>query len=120
MGVFLLLLYLLVPGLLAFIFLPRTLLLLGQLVGYRLRRASQTRRELLLERTATEQRKYDAEHKKSKREEDDWEEIEPSTVGSAVNGGKADQDWNGIVGFFHPFWYIFKGSYDSLESDANK
>ncbi|OAG07593.1 UDP-Glycosyltransferase/glycogen phosphorylase [Paraphaeosphaeria sporulosa] len=24
-------------------------------------------------------------------------------VGSAVNGGKADKDWSGIVGFFHPF-----------------
>ena len=26
-------------------------------------------------------------------------------VGSAANGAKADQDWHGIVAFFHPFWY---------------
>ncbi|KAF2184349.1 glycosyltransferase family 4 protein [Zopfia rhizophila CBS 207.26] len=104
MGVFSLFLSLLILILLPFIFLPRLVKFLGELVGYYLRRSSRTRRELLLARVATEQRSYEAKHKSDEpKEEDDWEEIEGSMVGSAVNGAKADQDWNGIVGFFHPF-----------------
>lgn len=105
MGFLLILLSLSLPIIISFVFLPKTIRFLGELVGYQLRRSSRTRRELLLARVATEQRAYEADKKKDKKkEEDDWEEIEASTVGSAVNGGKADKDWNGIVGFFHPFW----------------
>ncbi|KAF2467080.1 UDP-Glycosyltransferase/glycogen phosphorylase [Lindgomyces ingoldianus] len=104
MGTFLLLLSLLVPGLLSFLFLPRTLRFLGDLVGCHLRRSSRTHRELLLARVATEQKSYEAEKKTGKAKDDeDWEEIEGAMVGSSVNGGKADHDWNGIAGFFHPF-----------------
>jgi alpha-1,2-mannosyltransferase len=54
---------------------------------------------------AKEQRDYDAGHGSGKhRDDDEWEQVEASTVGSAVNGGKADKDWSGLVGFFHPFW----------------
>ncbi|KAF2692194.1 glycosyltransferase family 4 protein [Lentithecium fluviatile CBS 122367] len=104
MTFFLILLSLLGVILLSFIFLPRTLRFVGELLGSYLRRSSRTRRELLLARVANEQRAYEAERKgKRGKEEGDWEEVEASTVGSAVNGGKADEDWSGIVGFFHPF-----------------
>lgn len=86
-------------------FFPSVLRHAGQVLGRYLRRSSLTRRELLLARVVKEQRDYDAKHKnEKKREDDEWEEVETSMVGSAVNGGKADQDWSGIVGFFHPFW----------------
>ena len=105
MGVFSFFLSLAIPLFLAFVFLPRTLRFLGELLGRYLQRSSQTRRELLLSRVANEQRAYESGHKDSrKKEDDDWEEIEGATVGSAINGGKADSDWRGIVGFFHPFW----------------
>lgn len=71
-------------------------------MGSYLNRSSQTRRELLVARVATEQKNHEAEAKNDMKE-DEWEEIEGSMVGSAVNGGKADKDWHGIVGFFHPF-----------------
>ncbi|PVI07762.1 glycosyltransferase family 4 protein [Periconia macrospinosa] len=87
---------------LSFVFLPKTFRYGGQLVGRSLRRASRMRRELLLARAATEQRAYESDHK-AKKEDDDWEEVEASMVGSAENGGKADRDWSGVVGFFHPF-----------------
>ncbi|KAH7125332.1 hypothetical protein B0J11DRAFT_302878 [Dendryphion nanum] len=104
MGVFYIFLSLLVPLVLAFIFFLPTLRFLGELVGHYLRRSSRTRRELLLARVATEQRHYDSERAgKENKEDDEWEEIEGSLVGSAANGGKADIDWSGIVGFFHPF-----------------
>lgn len=86
-------------------FFPSVLRNVGQLLGSYLRRSSHTRRELLLARVASEQQAYDAKRKNEKtREDDEWEEVETSMVGSAVNGGKADKDWSGIVGFFHPFW----------------
>lgn len=85
---------------------PSILRSVGVPLGSHLRRSSRTRRELLLARVANEQQAYEAKHKAEKQnDEDDWEEVESSLVGSAVNGGKADKDWSGIVGFFHPFWY---------------
>jgi alpha-1,2-mannosyltransferase len=35
--------------------------------------------------------------------DDDWENIDAYSVGTSPNGAKAGQDWDGIVGFFHPF-----------------
>ena len=93
-----------VPVLISVILLPKTLHLLAEFVGHRLRRASRTRRELLLNRVATETKAFEAEHKADIQEDDDWENVLPSLTGSATNGGKANVDWNGIVGFFHPFW----------------
>jgi alpha-1,2-mannosyltransferase len=105
MTVFVVFLSLLVAVSVSSFLLPKALRFGGELLGSSLRRASRTRRELLLARVTNEQRTYDAEHTRTKRkEEDDWEEVKASAVGSAVNGGKADKDWNGIVGFFHPFW----------------
>jgi alpha-1,2-mannosyltransferase len=87
--------------------LPLSLKWLGRLVGYRLRRASQTRQELLWARTADERRAYEEAHCKdssTKKELEDWEEVDPARVGSAVNGGDLRPGWQGVVGFFHPFW----------------
>jgi alpha-1,2-mannosyltransferase len=104
MALFLILLSLLAIVVPSFILFPKILSFVGGLLGSNLRRASRTRRELLLARAANEQRTYEAEHKGKGEKEEDWEEVEASMVGSAVNGGKADKDWSGIVGFFHPFW----------------
>ncbi|KAL1612402.1 asparagine-linked glycosylation protein [Paraconiothyrium brasiliense] len=102
----------LLPSLLVFLlslavglyFFPSVLRSVGPVLGSYLRRSSQTRRELLLARVAREQQDHDTKHKNEKnREDDEWEQVETSMVGSAVNGGKADKDWSGIVGFFHPF-----------------
>ena len=104
MALLMILLFLLAPAIIPVIFLPKTLHLLAELVGRRLRRSSTTRRELLLDRVATETKHFEAEHREKNKEDDDWEKIVPSPVGSAVNRAKADADWHGIVGFFHPFW----------------
>lgn len=34
--------------------------------------------------------------------EDGWETVEKA--GSAENGKAMQDDWDGVVGFFHPFW----------------
>lgn len=44
-------------------------------------------------------------------EDEDWEKVDTSSVGTAGNNHnngqekKRDECWNGIIGFFHPFWY---------------
>lgn len=86
----------------SFIFFPAIVRFLGQQVGHYLRRSCLTRRELLLARVATESKNYEAEH--ADVEDYDWEEIASVATDGRV-GSKQDKQWEGIVGFFHPFWY---------------
>lgn len=99
---------LLVPLLVSLVFVPNVFRFLGQIVGSHLRRSSRTRRELLLARVETEKRKYDAQHGDEKRDGDDWEHVASTTTSSAVGKEKVDRNWSGIVGFFHPFWYVVR------------
>jgi alpha-1,2-mannosyltransferase len=103
MALFMIVLSLLVPVILSVVFLPKTLHLVAELVGHRLRHSSRTRRELVLERVATETKAFEAEHTAKSKEDEDWEKVVPSPTGNTVNG-RPDAQWNGIVGFFHPFW----------------
>jgi alpha-1,2-mannosyltransferase len=104
MALLVILLPLLVPAVISVVFLPKVLHLLAELLGHQIRRSSNTRRDLLLDRVATETKSFEAEHKEKSKEDDDWEKVVPSPIGSAVNVGKAGAEWRGIVGFFHPFW----------------
>ena len=106
MCVLFILLSLLLPASVAILFIPKTLRFIAELVGQHLRRSSRTRRELLLDRVASETKAHEAQLKKTKKEDDDWEQVGNTPPGSAVNGGQADSEWHGIVGFFHPFWYV--------------
>ena len=90
---------LLLSVLLSIIFFPKFVRFLGQQVGHHLRRSCRTRRELLLARVATESKNYDAENA----EVEDWEEIASVATDGRV-GSKQDKNWEGIVGFLHPFW----------------
>lgn len=105
MALLVVILSLLISAVISVTFLPKTLHLFAELVGRRLRHSSRTRRELLLERVASETKAFGAEHAAKNKDDDDWEKIVPSPLGTAKNGAKAkaDAEWNGIVGFFHPF-----------------
>lgn len=103
--VFLAFLTLVVSILVSLVFTPRLLRFAGELLGRYLRRSSRTRRELLLARVAKEQRSYGASDDVKSRLQDERDQDGTEKEGSAVKGGKADKDWSGIVGFFHPFWY---------------
>jgi alpha-1,2-mannosyltransferase len=105
MGLFFTLLSLIISTTIAVVFLPQTLCIVGKPLGLYLQRSSRDRRDLLLARVVKEQRDYDAKHRdEDRKSEDDWEQVESSMTGSAVNGARAEEDWRGIVGFFHPFW----------------
>src|SRR5262249_33091478 len=45
---------------------------------------------------------------------------EPYAVGTAENGEKATEEWVGVVGFFHPFWYVERSSDRSLAAILSK
>lgn len=78
----------------------------GSTLGWYLRKSTEGRRALII-RTTTEN---EAKFRESKTTEEDgssissdnesWENIDGSMVGTSNNG---DRDWDGIVGFFHPF-----------------
>jgi alpha-1,2-mannosyltransferase len=101
MALFFVALSLLLPVLLSIVFFPSLVRFLGVQAGHYLRRSSRTRRELLLARVATESKNYEAEAGHAETEDGDWEEV----ASVAKDGNKADKQWEGIVGFFHPFWY---------------
>jgi alpha-1,2-mannosyltransferase len=104
MGVSLIILSLLLSVIISAVFLPKILRFGAELLGHQLRRSSRTRRELLLARVASETKKHEAEQKNKKKEDDDWEEVGNITASSKLSAGKTDSEWDGIVGFFHPFW----------------
>jgi alpha-1,2-mannosyltransferase len=108
MALLVMLLSLLLTAAISVVLLPKSLHLLAELAGRRLRHSSRTRRELLLDRVAAETRAFEAEDSTKSREDDDWEKIVPSPIGSAGSVGQAGAEWNGIVGFFHPFWWVVK------------
>lgn len=97
---------LLVSVLVSFLFFPRIIRFLTEHVGHYLRRSSRTRRELLLARVAAETKNYKAENNRV--DDHDWEEIASvATDDTASSSNKGNKQWEGIVGFFHPFWYKF-------------
>jgi alpha-1,2-mannosyltransferase len=76
---------------LTYFLLPYFLRFIAQNVGSTIRARTQTRRELLLKRAT------------------DDEKATPSTsdkdrLAKVTYHGKSAHEWDGIIGFFHPFW----------------
>lgn len=78
--------------------------ILGSWAGWYLRRKAEGRRALIVHSTEEAESSFRDEKKKSGQPTDDtWENIDSAAVGSSGNGEKGDREWDGIVGFFHPF-----------------
>lgn len=58
-----------------------------------------------MELVAKDEIAWAEESEKEGRDSDDWENVEGYAGASAGNGEKGDSEFDGIVGFFHPFWY---------------
>jgi alpha-1,2-mannosyltransferase len=87
--------------LLPFIFLLLIRLALGGL-GWSLQARARDRRAAIVSRI---QRDRDGvfESRQALQEADDgWERVEKT--GTAENGKPSPDEWDGVVGFFHPFW----------------
>ncbi|KAF2100672.1 glycosyl transferase group 1 [Rhizodiscina lignyota] len=89
---------------LSFVFFPFVLRIIGRVIGWYIRRLSRQRRQDLLQRVAKEEEAYTSkEQQESPTEDEDWEKVDSQRTGVATNGGKAEKEWKGVVGFFHPF-----------------
>lgn len=91
--------------LMVLIVLPFTLQLAGRVMGWYLRKKTDGRRAHLLELMAGDEKQFRQKNTAGKDgTDDDWETIESHTVGSAGNGETGKKEWDGVIGFFHPFW----------------
>lgn len=84
----------------------------GSTLGWYLRKLTDGRRSLIIRATTENEAKF-RESKSSAKDsssgsnnssdDEGWENIDGSILGTSGNGEKGDRDWDGIVGFFHPF-----------------
>jgi len=86
--------------------LPLVFLLLLKLtlrvLGWSIQRRSRERRGAITARIHRDKAALAVIQEISQEAEDGWEKIEKA--GTAENGQPFQDDWAGIVGFFHPFW----------------
>jgi alpha-1,2-mannosyltransferase len=82
---------------------PKLFFYVGGRFGSYLRRRTAAQRERLLQVTGDDEKDFLA-RAEDKSSGDEWEEVDAAATGSANNGDKADPEWDGFVGFFHPFW----------------
>ena len=77
----------------------------GIAVGWYLRRKTAARRKSILAQVQLEEESFQSQERFSPNSDDgDWERVESHAAGTASNGGQAEKDWQGVIGFFHPFW----------------
>ena len=80
------------------------LALAGRATGWHLVRKTKARRRAILAKIKSEEEdQREKEHVSVKSEDPDWVEVESHPGGSATNGGQVLEDWEGVVGFLHPF-----------------
>lgn len=83
---------------------PKLLFYVGSMFGYYLKKKTAGRRSQILDMVEEDQKAFASQHKE-RRDSDEWENVEAYATGTAKNGEKGDAEWDGFVGFFHPFWY---------------
>ncbi|KAL8815265.1 MAG: hypothetical protein Q9223_005589 [Gallowayella weberi] len=73
-------------------------------VGWYLRWKTAPRRSSILAKVKLEEAQFQLSASKSLRLNDrDREKVEEHAVGSAPNGKEAENEWEGVIGFLHPF-----------------
>lgn len=75
----------------------------GRLFGWYLRRKTNARRHRILSRIETEERAYRPRECKP-REDEDWENVDNELSGAPQEEKSKPPVWEGVIGFFHPFW----------------
>lgn len=90
-------------------------------LGWLICRRTRSRREYVIARARSEEAEYKAPRSKTSQsslarsqvDDEDWEKVDSSggaktagssDAGGAKNDGNEPDEWNGIIGFFHPFW----------------
>ena len=85
---------------------PIVLTRIGRFFGWTLRRRTDGRRAQVLSAMAEEEEKFQQEKAEQKdvSSNEGWETIDASSLDLSSKEAEAQKDWDGIVGFFHPFW----------------
>jgi alpha-1,2-mannosyltransferase len=92
------------------IFFTPALIQLGiESIGWYFTRKTAGRREQILERVEEEEKAWNENRKKQEPEKGvdgdaEWEKVDGFEAGVAGNGEKGEKEYDGIIGFFHPFW----------------
>lgn len=73
-------------------------------MGIYLHHKTAGRRAHVLERVEEDEKAFVSEGK-NKESDEGWENVDALAAGTAGNGQPGDREWEGIVGFLHPFWY---------------
>lgn len=84
-------------------------------VGWLIRRRTRSRRDYVIARARSEEEEARASRAKDStsssaksQEDEDWEKVDSTggvkTTSSSESSGGEDAEWDGIIGFFHPFW----------------
>lgn len=81
---------------------PKLVFYVGGIFGLYLRKKTAGRKAQILELVESDEKEYAVEGEAG--DSGEWENVEAYATGTAKNGEKADKEWDGIVGFFHPFW----------------
>ena len=96
---------------------PRLIHYVGGTVGYYLRKKTTGRKAQILQLVEADEEEYrktkEFTEGEKRRDSDEWESVEAYATGTARNGEKAEKEWDGIVGFFHPFCYDPNNHYKS-------
>ncbi|KAL2149680.1 hypothetical protein VTH82DRAFT_8332 [Thermothelomyces myriococcoides] len=97
---------------LALVFFPLLWRAIGSFLGWYLRKKTDGRRCHIIELVEADEKKFNENRRAStssstsggeSAEDGGWEKVDAYTTGAARNGDVSDDDWDGIVGFFHPF-----------------
>ncbi|TQS38036.1 hypothetical protein Golomagni_01468 [Golovinomyces magnicellulatus] len=81
---------------------PLLILRVGKIVGRRLREKNVARRAKILQTIENEEKVWKSVDKR-RRDSDEWESVEGYTTETLSIKAVQSAEWDGIVGFFHPF-----------------
>jgi alpha-1,2-mannosyltransferase len=78
-------------------------------LGRFIRSRTAAKNELIVSQVRAEEEEWRSKQTKTSPgttlEDEDWEKVDNNALASAGNGEPGDDEWDGIIGFFHPFWY---------------
>lgn len=98
---------------LALVFVPLLRSVVGAFLGYSLRKKTDGRLSIIRDITRADEKKFQENKNRrsssgsssgSSRDDDGWEKVGSTyAVGTSKNGDRGEEEWDGVVGFFHPF-----------------
>lgn len=87
----------------SYLVVPKLVRYIGGIFGFYLRKKTAGRRAQILELVEADEKEF-LVNGGERRNSDDWENVEGYAAATAGKEEKGKSDWDGIVGFFHPFW----------------